>query len=213
MNTPAAKLSANNLKKRYKARTVVEDVSFEVKSGEVVGLLGPNGAGKTTCFYMIVGLVAADAGEVYIDDNRLTHQPMHTRARLGLSYLPQEASVFRKLNVEENIRAVLELQKLPEAELNDRLEGLLKELHVDHVRHVNAAALSGGERRRVEIARALATNPRFILLDEPVSHLDAANGELLSGMLLEEAQAQGAGIVVTSVGSRLGLPYHKTLTL
>ena len=109
MNTPAAKLSANNLKKRYKARTVVEDVSFEVKSGEVVGLLGPNGAGKTTCFYMIVGLVAADAGEVYIDDNRLTHQPMHTRARLGLSYLPQEASVFRKLNVEENIRAVLEL--------------------------------------------------------------------------------------------------------
>ena len=167
MNTPAAKLSANNLKKRYKARTVVEDVSFEVKSGEVVGLLGPNGAGKTTCFYMIVGLVAADAGEVYIDDNRLTHQPMHTRARLGLSYLPQEASVFRKLNVEENIRAVLELQKLPEAELNDRLEGLLKELHVDHVRHVNAAALSGGERRRVEIARALAGKPRMILLDEP----------------------------------------------
>ena len=172
MTITAAKLTANNLKKRYKARTVVEDVSFEVKSGEVVGLLGPNGAGKTTCFYMIVGLVAADAGEVYIDDNRLTHQPMHTRARLGLSYLPQEASVFRKLNVEENVRAVLELQKLPKGELNDRLEGLLKGLHVDHVRHVNAAALSGGERRRVEIARALATNPRFILLDEPFAGVD-----------------------------------------
>jgi lipopolysaccharide export system ATP-binding protein len=167
MNTPVATLSAHNLKKRYKARTVVEDVSFEVKSGEVVGLLGPNGAGKTTCFYMIVGLVAADGGEVYIDDNRLTHLAMHRRARLGLSYLPQEASVFRKLNVEENIRAVLELLDLPEAELNDRLEGLLNELHVGHVRHVNASALSGGERRRVEIARALATNPRFILLDEP----------------------------------------------
>ena len=145
MNMPTSKLTAHNLKKRYKARTVVEDVSFEVKSGEVVGLLGPNGAGKTTCFYMIVGLVAADGGEVYIDDNRLTHLPMHARARLGLSYLPQEASVFRKLNVEENIRAILELLNLPEAELNDRLEGLLSELHVGHVRHINASALSGGE--------------------------------------------------------------------
>ena len=172
MNMPTSKLTAHNLKKRYKARTVVEDVSFEVKSGEVVGLLGPNGAGKTTCFYMIVGLVAADGGEVYIDDNRLTHLPMHARARLGLSYLPQEASVFRKLNVEENIRAILELLNLPEAELNDRLEGLLSELHVGHVRHINASALSGGERRRVEIARALATNPRFILLDEPFAGVD-----------------------------------------
>ena len=161
-------LVARNLRKKYKARTVVEDVSFEVKSGGVVGLLGPNGAGKTTCFYMIVGLVPADGGDVYIDDVRLTHLPMHSRARQGLSYLPQEASVFRKLNVEENIRAVLELLNLPEPELNDRLEGLLGELHVDHVRHINAAALSGGERRRVEIARALATNPRFILLDKPL---------------------------------------------
>ena len=167
-----AKLSAHNLKKRYKARTVVEDVSFEVKSGEVVGLLGPNGAGKTTCFYMVVGLVAADGGEVYIGEDRLTHLPMHQRARLGLSYLPQEASVFRKLNVEENIRAILELQKLPDAEMKDRLENLLAELHIGHVRHVNAAALSGGERRRVEIARALATNPRFILLDEPFAGVD-----------------------------------------
>jgi len=172
MNTPLAKLSAHNLKKRYKARTVVEDVSFEVKSGEVVGLLGPNGAGKTTCFYMIVGLVPADGGEVYIDDAKLTHLAMHSRARKGLSYLPQEASVFRKLNVEENIRAVLELLNLPEDELNDRLEGLLSELHIDHVRHVNASALSGGERRRVEIARALATNPRFVLLDEPFAGVD-----------------------------------------
>ena len=167
-----ARLSAHNLKKRYKARTVVEDVSFEVKSGEVVGLLGPNGAGKTTCFYMIVGLVAADGGEVYIDDDKLTHLPMHRRARLGLSYLPQEASVFRKLNVEENIRAVLELLDLPSAEVDARVETLLSELHIDHVRHINAAALSGGERRRCEIARALATNPRFILLDEPFAGVD-----------------------------------------
>ena len=172
MSIASATLSAHNLKKRYKARTVVEDISFEVKSGEVVGLLGPNGAGKTTCFYMIVGLVPADGGDVFINDARLTHQPMHQRAQQGLSYLPQEASVFRKLNVEENIRAVLELLELPEHELNDRLENLLNELHVGHVRHVNAAALSGGERRRVEIARALATNPRFILLDEPFAGVD-----------------------------------------
>ena len=206
MNTPAAKLSANNLKKRYKARTVVEDVSFEVKSGEVVGLLGPNGAGKTTCFYMIVGLVAADGGEVYIDDNRLTHSPMHTRARLGLSYLPQEASVFRKLNVEENIRAVLELQKLPEAELNDRLEGLLKELHVDHVRHVNAAALSGGERRRVEIARALATNPRFILLDEPFAGVDPI-AVLEIQKIIRFLKERGIGVLITdhNVRETLGI--------
>jgi len=169
---PGSQLSAQSLRKKYKARTVVEDVSFEVKSGEVVGLLGPNGAGKTTCFYMIVGLVPADGGEVYIDDTRLTHLPMHNRARQGLSYLPQEASIFRKLTVEENIRAVLELLDLPEPELNDRLEGLLGELHIAHVRHINAAALAGGERRRVEIARALATNPRFILLDEPFAGVD-----------------------------------------
>ena len=172
MSNPVAMLSAHNLKKRYKARTVVEDVSFEVKSGEVVGLLGPNGAGKTTCFYMIVGLVAADGGEVFIDDTKLSHLPMHSRARQGLSYLPQEASVFRKLNVEENIRAVLELLNLPESEVDDRLEGLLGEVHIDHVRKVNAAALSGGERRRVEIARALAAKPKLILLDEPAAGMN-----------------------------------------
>ena len=209
MNMPAAKLSAHNLKKRYKARTVVEDVSFEVKSGEVVGLLGPNGAGKTTCFYMIVGLVAADGGEVYIDDNRLTHLPMHARARLGLSYLPQEASVFRKLNVEENIRAILELLNLPEAELNDRLEGLLSELHVGHVRHVNASALSGGERRRVEIARALATNPRFILLDEPFAGVDPI-AVLEIQKIIRFLKERGIGVLITdhNVRETLGICDH-----
>ncbi|WP_412478367.1 LPS export ABC transporter ATP-binding protein [Azonexus sp. IMCC34839] len=208
MNT-VAKLSAHNLKKRYKARTVVEDVSFEVKSGEVVGLLGPNGAGKTTCFYMIVGLVAADGGEVYIDDERLTHSPMHNRARQGLSYLPQEASVFRKLNVEENIRAVLELLKLPEAELNDRLENLLNELHIGHVRHVNAAALSGGERRRCEIARALATNPRFILLDEPFAGVDPI-AVLEIQKIIRFLKERGIGVLITdhNVRETLGICDH-----
>jgi len=205
----AAVLSASNLKKRYKARTVVGDVSFEVRSGEVVGLLGPNGAGKTTCFYMIVGLVAADGGEVHIDDARLTHLPMHARARQGLSYLPQEASVFRKLNVEENIRAVLELLELPEAEVNDRLEGLLAELHVDHVRHVNAAALSGGERRRVEIARALATNPRFILLDEPFAGVDPI-AVLEIQKIIRFLKERGIGVLITdhNVRETLGICDH-----
>jgi lipopolysaccharide export system ATP-binding protein len=209
MTPPLAKLSAHNLKKRYKARTVVEDVSFEVKSGEVVGLLGPNGAGKTTCFYMIVGLVPADGGEVYIDDNRLTHLPMHNRARLGLSYLPQEASIFRKLNVEENIRAVLELLKLPAQELDDRLEGLLAELHIGHVRHVNAAALSGGERRRVEIARALATNPRFILLDEPFAGVDPI-AVLEIQKIIRFLKERGIGVLITdhNVRETLGICDH-----
>ncbi|MBA3998300.1 MAG: LPS export ABC transporter ATP-binding protein [Candidatus Accumulibacter sp.] len=169
---PQSSLSAHNLKKRYKARTVVHDVSFEVKSGEVVGLLGPNGAGKTTCFYMVVGLVACDGGDVHLDDAKLTHQPIHKRAQLGVSYLPQEASVFRKLTVSENIKAVLELRKLPADEIEHRLESLLEELHIGHIRNNQAAALSGGERRRVEIARALATEPRFVLLDEPFAGVD-----------------------------------------
>jgi len=202
-------LAALNLKKRYKARTVVEDVSFEVKSGEVVGLLGPNGAGKTTCFYMIVGLVPADGGDVYIDDAKLTHLPMHNRARQGLSYLPQEASVFRKLNVEENIRAVLELLKLPAKELDDRLEGLLAELHINHVRHVNAAALSGGERRRVEIARALATNPRFILLDEPFAGVDPI-AVLEIQKIIRFLKERGIGVLITdhNVRETLGICDH-----
>ena len=210
MNEPAVStLSAQSLRKRYKARTVVEDVSFTVKSGEVVGLLGPNGAGKTTCFYMIVGLVPADGGEVYIDDSRLTHLPMHNRARQGLSYLPQEASIFRKLTVEENIRAVLELLKLPAEELDDRLEGLLGELHIGHVRHINAAALSGGERRRVEIARALATNPRFILLDEPFAGVDPI-AVLEIQKIIRFLKERGIGVLITdhNVRETLGICDH-----
>ena len=206
---PNLKLSAQSLRKKYKARAVVEDVSFEVKSGEVVGLLGPNGAGKTTCFYMIVGLVPADGGEVYIDDTRLTHLPMHNRARQGLSYLPQEASIFRKLTVEENIRAVLELLDLPEPELSDRLEGLLGELHIAHVRHINAAALSGGERRRVEIARALATNPRFILLDEPFAGVDPI-AVLEIQKIIRFLKERGIGVLITdhNVRETLGICDH-----
>ncbi len=204
-----ARLSAHNLKKRYKTRTVVEDVSFNVGAGEVVGLLGPNGAGKTTCFYMIVGLVASDGGEVYIDDERLTHLPMHRRAQQGLSYLPQEASVFRKLNVEDNIRAILELLDLPESEVNARLENLLGELHIGHVRHVNAAALSGGERRRVEIARALATNPRFILLDEPFAGVDPI-AVLEIQKIIRFLKERGIGVLITdhNVRETLGICDH-----
>ena len=165
-------LSARSLNKRYKKRTVVHDVSFDVGSGEVVGLLGPNGAGKTTTFYMIVGLVAADGGEVFLDEEKLTHFPIHRRAHMGISYLPQEASVFRKLTVSENIKAVLELQNLPRNEIHQRLESLLEDLAIAHIRNNNASSLSGGERRRVEIARALATKPRFILLDEPFAGVD-----------------------------------------
>ncbi len=165
-------LKANNLKKRYKSREVVKDVSLELASGEVVGLLGPNGAGKTTCFYMIVGLVAVDGGRIEVDDHDITRMPMHARARLGVSYLPQEASVFRKLTVEENIQAVLELQKLSPLEISSTLERLLGELGIEHLRNSTAISLSGGERRRVEIARALGTRPTFILLDEPFAGVD-----------------------------------------
>lgn len=209
MTGAVAKLSAHNLKKRYKARTVVEDVSFELKAGEVVGLLGPNGAGKTTCFYMIVGLVAADGGEVYIDETRLTHLPMHRRAREGLSYLPQEASIFRKLNVEDNIRAVLELLKLDKEAVNERLETLLAELHIGHVRHVNAAALSGGERRRVEIARALATDPRFVLLDEPFAGVDPI-AVLEIQKIIRFLKERGIGVLITdhNVRETLGICDH-----
>jgi lipopolysaccharide export system ATP-binding protein len=170
---PISKLRADRIKKRYKARTVVKDVSLDVESGEVVGLLGPNGAGKTTCFYMMVGLVAVDGGELYLDERSLTHMPIHRRARLGLSYLPQEASIFRKLTVAENIKAVLELRGLDKnADGKARLDELLHELHISHLKNSPAISLSGGERRRVEIARALATDPRFILLDEPFAGVD-----------------------------------------
>jgi len=165
-------LAAAGLKKKYKSREVVKDVSFDVANGEVVGLLGPNGAGKTTCFYMVVGLVGADAGTITLGGQNVTSHPMHRRARLGLSYLPQEASVFRKLTVEENVRAVLELQGLDAAAIETRLDELLGELNIGGLRDNPALSLSGGERRRVEIARALATNPKFILLDEPFAGVD-----------------------------------------
>lgn len=165
-------LKAEHLKKSYKSRLVVKDVSLEVNSGEVVGLLGPNGAGKTTCFYMIVGLVPLDGGRITLDQHDLGVMPIHRRAALGLSYLPQEPSIFRKLTVAENVRAILELKNYPEAEVQERLDNLLEDLHVSHLRDAQANSLSGGERRRVEIARALAMNPRFILLDEPFAGID-----------------------------------------
>lgn len=167
-----SELKAVNLKKRYKSRTVVQDVSFSISSGEVVGLLGPNGAGKTTCFYMIVGLVPLDGGGVHLNDQDLSRLPIHSRAKLGLSYLPQEASIFRRLTVEENILAVLELQGLDEDAKQGHLSDLLHDLHISHLRDNPAISLSGGERRRVEIARALASQPRFILLDEPFAGVD-----------------------------------------
>ncbi|MCA1925657.1 MAG: LPS export ABC transporter ATP-binding protein [Thiobacillus sp.] len=167
-----SRIVARGLKKIYGKRTVVHDVSFEVGSGEVVGLLGPNGAGKTTCFYMVVGLVAADGGNVMLDDHDLTHMPIHQRARLGLSYLPQEPSIFRKLTVEQNIEAILELKSYSRDERKEHLENLLEDLHIAHLRGAAAVSLSGGERRRVEIARALAINPRFVLLDEPFAGVD-----------------------------------------
>ncbi|MCE7913681.1 MAG: LPS export ABC transporter ATP-binding protein [Nitrosomonas sp. PRO4] len=167
-----SELKANNLKKRYKSRTVVKDASFSLNSGEVIGLLGPNGAGKTTCFYMIVGLVPLDGGTIFLDDQDLSQLPIHQRAKLGLSYLPQEASIFRRLTVEENILAVLELQNLDEETKQRYLDGLLHDLHISHLRNNSAISLSGGERRRVEIARALASQPRFILLDEPFAGVD-----------------------------------------
>jgi lipopolysaccharide export system ATP-binding protein len=167
-----SELKASNLKKRYKSRTVVQDVSFSISSGEVIGLLGPNGAGKTTCFYMIVGLVPLDGGGIHLDEQDLSQLPIHQRAKLGLSYLPQEASIFRRLTVEENILAVLELQNLDEETKQRYLDDLLHDLHIGHLRNNSAISLSGGERRRVEIARALASQPRFILLDEPFAGVD-----------------------------------------
>lgn len=165
-------LIADKLAKRYKSRQVVADASIQVSSGEVVGLLGPNGAGKTTCFYMLVGLIRADAGQIRLDDIDITRLPVYRRARLGLSYLPQEASIFRRLSVAENIAAMLELKNYGEAELENRLEALLEDLHITHLRDAPAASLSGGERRRVEIGRTLATSPRFVLLDEPFAGID-----------------------------------------
>ncbi|MGZ8257678.1 MAG: LPS export ABC transporter ATP-binding protein [Methylotenera sp.] len=167
-----SELIVENLKKSYKVRAVVQDISLSLKSGEVVGLLGPNGAGKTTSFYMMVGLVPLDDGKILLDGKDLSRMPIHMRARMGLSYLPQEPSIFRKLTVSENILAVLQLQDMSEAEMDEKLESLLEELHIVHIRDNTAVSLSGGERRRVEIARCLASNPSFILLDEPFAGID-----------------------------------------
>ncbi len=165
-------LKAENLVKRYKSRTVVNDASLGVNSGEVVGLLGPNGAGKTTCFYMMVGLVRADEGHIFLDGKDITHLPLHARAQRGVGYLPQEASVFRKLSVEDNIMAILEAQKISRHDREEQLQMLLEELQIEHIRESIGMSLSGGERRRVEIARALASKPSFILLDEPFAGVD-----------------------------------------
>ncbi len=212
--TPS-RLVAQGLQKSYGSRKVVQDVSLAVQKGEVVGLLGPNGAGKTTSFYMIVGLVRADAGEISIDGQSVEHMPIHLRARLGLSYLPQEASIFRKLTVEENVRAVLELQldaagkPLGRADIESRLDALLQDLRVDHLRNSPAPALSGGERRRVEIARALATQPRFILLDEPFAGIDpiaVIEIQRIIGFL----KSRGIGVLITdhNVRETLGICDH-----
>ena len=211
----ASRLEVRNLKKTYGKRQVVKDVSLSVLNGEVVGLLGPNGAGKTTSFYMIVGLVRADAGEITIDGRRIDSMPIHRRSRLGLSYLPQEASIFRKLTVSENVRAVLELQHdadgkpLDKAEIDRRLNGLLQDLRVEHLYDSPAPALSGGERRRVEIARALATQPRFILLDEPFAGIDpiaVIEIQRIIGFL----KARGIGVLITdhNVRETLGICDH-----
>lgn len=211
LSTPG-QLSATGLRKSYGGRMVVQDVSISVKSGEVVGLLGPNGAGKTTSFYMIVGLVAADAGRIEIDDTAISSMPIHKRARLGLSYLPQDASVFRRLTVEENIRAVLELQidhvgkKFSSKNIEEQLDSLLDELQITHIRHNNALSLSGGERRRVEISRALATRPRFILLDEPFAGVDPI-AVIEIQRIVRFLKSRGIGVLITdhNVRETLGI--------
>ena len=199
-------LAVHNLFKKYRARTVVKDVSLHVDGGEVVGLLGPNGAGKTTCFYMIVGLVRADGGQIGLDGKDLTHLPIHARARLGLSYLPQEMSVFRKLTVAENIRAVLELQGLEPRRIDERQQELLEELGITHLRDNTAISLSGGERRRCEIARALATDPRLILLDEPFAGVDPI-AVIDIQKIIRFLKERGIGVLITdhNVRETLGI--------
>ncbi|KAF1021372.1 MAG: Lipopolysaccharide export system ATP-binding protein LptB [Paracidovorax wautersii] len=207
-----SRLVARGLQKTYGSRKVVKDVSLDVNKGEVVGLLGPNGAGKTTSFYMIVGLVRADAGHITIDGQAVQDMPIHRRSRMGLSYLPQEASIFRKLSVEDNVRAVLELQQdeqqrpLPKDELESRLAGLLQDLRVDHLRQSPALALSGGERRRVEIARALASQPRFILLDEPFAGIDPI-AVIEIQRIISFLKSRGIGVLITdhNVRETLGI--------
>ncbi|WP_297451579.1 LPS export ABC transporter ATP-binding protein [Ferrovum sp.] len=201
-----SQLRAEHLVKRYRARQVVKDVSLTVENGEVVGLLGPNGAGKTTCFYMIVGLVPLDGGEIYMDGTRLSAYPIHRRSLMGLSYLPQEASIFRRMTVAENIRAVLELRGISESDCQQELDQLLEELHISHLRDSAAVSLSGGERRRAEIARALATRPRFILLDEPFAGVDPI-AVMDIQQIIRFLKNRGIGVLITdhNVRETLGI--------
>ncbi len=202
-------LRADHLRKAYKKRVVVHDVSLEVKSGEVVGLLGPNGAGKTTCFYMIVGLVPADGGEIHLDGDELTRLAIYQRSRLGVAYLPQEASIFRKLTVSENIQAVLELRGLSAEEIIKKRDALMDELHISHLRNNQAISLSGGERRRVEIARALAVEPRFVLLDEPFAGVDPI-AVIDIQEIIKFLKKRGIGVLITdhNVRETLGICDH-----
>ena len=205
-----ATLTAQHLAKSYKGRQVVRDVSLSIDSGQIVGLLGPNGAGKTTCFYMIVGLVAADQGRVLIDQQDVTFLPMHGRALAGIGYLPQEASIFRKLSVADNIMAILETRKeLDRAGRRETLESLLQEFHITHIRNNLGMSLSGGERRRVEIARALASAPKFILLDEPFAGVDPISvGDIKQ--IIYQLKAKGIGVLITdhNVRETLGICDH-----
>jgi lipopolysaccharide export system ATP-binding protein len=189
-------IHTSDLVKRYGQRTVVNHVSIEVKQGEIVGLLGPNGAGKTTSFYMVVGLIKPDEGEVFLDDANITTLPMYKRARMGIGYLPQEASIFRKLTVEENIAAVLEMTKLSKREQKEKMEDLLDEFRLHHVRKSNGDVLSGGERRRTEIARALAVDPKFILLDEPFAGIDPIAVEDIQS-IVAKLKNKNIGILIT----------------
>ncbi|MDT8363169.1 MAG: LPS export ABC transporter ATP-binding protein [Nitrosomonas sp.] len=201
-----SELRAQHLQKHYRTRKVVLDVSFSVDSGEVVGLLGPNGAGKTTCFHMVIGLVPLTSGEIFLDEHNLGQLPIYKRARLGLSYLPQDASIFRRLTVEENIAAILELQGLSEDETMQQLDDLLHDFHIGHLRESPAISLSGGERRRVEIARALASRPRFILLDEPFAGVDPIS-VLDIQKVIGFLKARGIGVLITdhNVRETLGI--------
>ncbi len=189
-------MSAKGLKKTYNGRTVVKDVGLEVKQGEVVGLLGPNGAGKTTSFYMIVGLVRADEGEIRLSDTDVTLMPLHERARRGIGYLPQEASIFRELSVEENIMSVLEIRDLSTQERKAKLDGLIGDFGLDHIRKSKGRELSGGERRRVEIARSLALSPKFILLDEPFAGVDPLAVADIQG-IIRQLKERGIGVLIT----------------
>ena len=190
------RIHSSELVKRYRNRTVVNHVSIEISQGEIVGLLGPNGAGKTTTFYMVTGLIKPDEGDVYIDDVPITDLPMYKRAQMGIGYLPQEASIFRKLSVEDNIKAVLEMTKLSRAEQRDKLENLLDEFRLHHVRKSNGDVLSGGERRRTEIARALAVDPKFILLDEPFAGIDPIAVEDIQA-IVAKLKYKNIGILIT----------------